>query len=408
MWHKGGAMASLEKILQQAVEAGIVTKKQSKDINDLALMHAPAFPAEQHKAAPQNDDAKPSHSHDEEPFQLFNGFSDIAIMVGLCILYIGTIQFMNIPYITGFFLTGNDIFGAQFANSFLVRSIIVSCALFYLGYFYGRKKNLAGPSNILTIFLAITIFSSIFGYFSSRSIDFLSFILFSTPKSGTHSVYFWIGFSTLASSIVMFAFWKFCRIPFALFFIALFLLGFFMASISFIITKMYNGAPHHKDWLFGENASYYLNIFIPSIVAGIVAFILALRFDARDPNRKTRDNANAFWLHAFSSIAFIHPIASNLFASETNISLFLLVTFITLIGLIALITDRRIFLLSCIGYMIAILLYYNILEIAGTLFLIGAFLVLVNTWWKNMRSHIMSALPNFPGKSKLHSWENAQ
>ena len=103
----------------------------------------------------------------------------------------------------------------------------------------------------------------------------------------------------------------------------------------------------------------------------------------------------------FAAPAIVNTVALTLFESDTAVSLLLLTTFLALMAVFAIVIDRRSFLVAAIGYVVAL----AITVIEGNAFLVilmlGAGLVFLGARWEAMRRTIMSALPEFPGKSSL-------
>jgi hypothetical protein len=84
----------------------------------------------------------------------------------------------------------------------------------------------------------------------------------------------------------------------------------------------------------------------------------------------------------------------------------LLALVLALAALLALVIDRRSFLTAGIGYLIFLIGY-----VAGdwdrpgswwvVLLIVGFGLTALGTFWTELRGHILRALPDFPGKSRL-------
>ena len=70
----------------------------------------------------------------------------------------------------------------------------------------------------------------------------------------------------------------------------------------------------------------------------------------------------------------------------------------------AMIIDRRSFLVAGIGYIVAIAIAVLEGNAAIVILILGLGLVLMGAKWEGLRTRIMDALPDFPGKDKLPPW----
>ena len=75
-----------------------------------------------------------------------------------------------------------------------------------------------------------------------------------------------------------------------------------------------------------------------------------MRHDLRDPHRVTRHAACAFWLHLLAAPAIVNTAAFTLYASSGATATAGLIVFLLAMTAVALVIDRRSFLLSGIGY----------------------------------------------------------
>ena len=139
---------------------------------------------------------------------------------------------------------------------------------------------------------------------------------------------------------------------------------------------------------------------------GLAIFAVAMWFDARDTERKTRLSDCAFWLHLLAAPLIVHGVMVSLLGTggfDTPIREILIITFFVCFFLLALYVDRRALLVSSISYAI-----YAITKLTGdhliqieniTMFvfmLFGIFIVFFGTYWYKTRSVIFSSLANKP------------
>ena len=112
------------------------------------------------------------------------------------------------------------------------------------------------------------------------------------------------------------------------------------------------GTPDNLDDLFLLSAGGPF-AFI-TLVLGFAVFLVAMWFDMSDPHRVTRRSANGFWLHVVAAPALVNTIALTLLDRDTAGSNILLVAVLAFFALVAIVIDRRSFLLAAIGYSVAL------------------------------------------------------
>jgi len=77
-------------------------------------------------------------------------------------------------------------------------------------------------------------------------------------------------------------------------------------------------------------------------------------FDGSDPHRVTRRSANGFWLHVVAAPALVNTIALSLLESDTTAANIVLLCVLFLFAIVAIIIDRRSFLIAAIGYVVVV------------------------------------------------------
>ena len=134
----------------------------------------------------------------------------------------------------------------------------------------------------------------------------------------------------------------------------------------------------------------------------LIGFAVAMRFDMSDPHRVSQRNIAGFWLHIVSAPAIVNTIALTLFNADTGAAYAILIAVLILLALIAVVIDRRSFLVAGVGYTVA--LAFTLAEGSAAvwaIFILGALLVVIGAQWERLRSGLMRALPAFPGKTRL-------
>jgi len=344
--------------LRAAVSAGLINETQAASLT---------------KLADERRGYRVATAEIDEPFELFKGFNEIFIVVGLIILYSGWTAITGIAAFSG--SEDNSI-------SFLIFGTLQVAVVSFMTIYFTLKRRMIAPSILLSIFLGL----------GAIQIGFAILQITSSPDTITLSV---VGGT---AAICLIAYWYVFRIPFSLMLSGL-------AVFAFAIGLFTTDTTQIKDLSDLFLLSTSPSISLITIGLGMGAFIIALRFDMSDPHRVTRRSANAFWLHVLAAPAIVNSIALTLYSNATLISFSLLAAFLIFIALVAVVIDRRSFLMSGIGYMIA--LVFTVLDggYGLVILLIGLGLVLLGSNWEKLRCKLMNSLPDFGGKNKLPPWK---
>lgn len=350
--------------LRAAVSAGLITEIQAASLS---------------KLADERRGYRAASAQIDEPFELFKGFNEIFIVVGLLILYAGW------SAITGVAIFDSvDTSKAKGASTLFLTGGMQIALIALLAKYFTLKRRMIAPSILLSI---------LFG-FGAIQLGYALLLATGAPETATMTI---TGGITAVSLI---AYWYFFRVPFSLLLSGL-------AVFVFAIGLSNNGSDINdfKD-LFLLTASRSSSKI--TIGLGLCAFAVAMYFDMSDPHRVTRRAANAFWLHVLAAPAIVNSIALTLYISATLTSFLFLALFLIAIALVAVIIDRRSFLISGTGYMIALILTVLDGGYGLVIFIIGGGLVLLGANWERLRCKLMNGLPSFHGKDKLPPWNNTQ
>jgi len=303
---------------------------------------------------------------DDEPFELFKGFAEIFVTVGLGMLFTGIMVL------------------AAFWGNFSIIPFLGALMAFGFAFYFTKKRRMNLPS----IWLATV--------FAANAAAFFGYLVFDPINPSEYDVLYvgLIGMAAMAGWFHLF------KLPFSMF-----LFGLFGLLVALAIAAILS--PNVIDFLQLRQGLFNLNnqSFFPvaTLVFGIVIFLLAMFFDMRDPHRISRYAASGFWLHVLAAIAIVNTVGLTLYNSG-NYTLTAAALFV--ISLIALIIDRRSFLTAGILYM-AFLLYAafegdgQFGALISTLLILGVFITVLGTWWASIRAVIMNALPGFPLKERL-------
>ncbi|MEQ8366470.1 MAG: hypothetical protein RIB61_07160 [Roseicyclus sp.] len=307
----------------------------------------------------------------DEPFELFKGFNEIFIVVSLSILYAG---FLGLTGATLLGTTKGYILGMIFAVVGLGGTIV-------LARYFTLIRRMVAPSIALAIMFGIS--AGQFGLSFSAMLDM--------EFQGTLTT------SAVVAAILLSVYYALFRVPFTVALIAMAVFG-----TAFGLAMTQGALPQSPADIFLLSVDGPFALI--TIGLGILGLIVALAFDMSDPHRITRRAASGFWLHVIAAPAIVNTVALSLFQIDTLAAQLAIVVFVSIMAIFAVIIDRRSFLVSGVGYIVA--LAATVAE--GNAFLIilllGAGLVLLGAQWEVLRRSLMGVLPAFPGKTRLPPW----
>ncbi len=336
--------------LRAAITRGILTEVQSAQL--IAL-------SEVRRAA--KDRVEPA----DEPFVLFKGFNEIFVVVGLTILFVG---WVGVATLMG--LVTDSPAGIET----IVLSALTILGLAGLARYFTLKRRMIAPSIALAIMTALSAFvlgAALVGSFASH-----------------HEV----ALTALVIAVVMAGYYALFRVPFVAAIIA--------ATVFFAIWGALSdlGTVSSTAFLMLENDTTASALII---AFGLVTFAVAMALDMSDPIRVSTRSGTAFWLHVVAAPAIVNTVALNLLNKGTPGAQGLLVAFLLGIALVAIVIDRRSFLVSGAGY--SVVLAATLFDGAApfAILALGLILVLLGSLWDRLRARLMQALPAFPGKTNL-------
>lgn len=342
--------------IRAAVAGNILTEPQAASLMALA---------DKRRATRENMDGL------DEPFELFRGFNEVFIVIGLLILYSGWMG-----------VAGISTFAASEANiSFAIYGSISIAVTYVLAQYFTLKRRMVAPSIMLVVIMGLSGLQV--GASLANLVGFENALLTA----------FTAGFST----VLLAAFYAVFRIPITTFFIAL---GVFV-SVGAIFVQGGADAPGLDDLFKLTNEGPFAII---TIVLGLLGLFIALRFDMSDPHRVTRRASAGFWLHVIAAPAIVNTIALTLFEAGGILPQIVLLVFLAAMAVFAIIIDRRSFLVAGIGYIVALAIGVLDGNAAIVILILGLGLVVLGAKWENLRARIMAALPAFAGKDKLPPW----
>ena len=339
--------------IRAAVGSGLLTEGQAASLTALA-----------HSRKGAREDLQLG----DEPFELFRGFNEIFIMVGLIILGAGWAG-----------VAGWAVYDQleTWKSTAVFYSLITAGLIWLLAEYFIRRRRMVGPANLLAIMFAGNAgFGFVQNYaqvFMLAREDYSSLIL---P-----------GLLTVGATLI---FWLRFKVPFTM---ALIATGLFAVALLAAATR--SGTPEDisEIFIFSAESSFAWITF----ALGIAAFAVAMYFDGSDPHRVTRRSAQGFWLHLVAAPMIINTVALSILSNESTTSYVTILAAMAGFAVVAIVIDRRSFLLAAIAYVVSVLLTLNpAFEDSGGAFLVlglGLFLVLLGAFWARIRAAILNALP---------------
>lgn len=339
-----------DAVLEQGVVRGIVTNEQVNSLRTLARDMAAV-------AAPEPED--------DEKLRFVTGFSDIFVTLGLS-LFLGAL---------GYF--------AAFKGNAAMWSVL-ALASWLLAEFFTRKRRMALPSIALLALFALSVFGAT-GFLLKwplrvpEEIGLLNFWGYDHERSWLVVI---AGLATVGMTALHY---RRFRVPVTIAAGA-------AALVVALVGVLFALFPEPSEGL----------VSFAFLVSGCAVFALAMRFDLSDPERVTRRNDIAFWLHLLAAPLIVHPLIRSFFGSgllpPVGTALAVLAVFV-LLGAVAVVIDRRAMLVSGLlyaGYAFSSLITqvgFESQSIPATVLALGAFVLLLSAGWRPVRTALLRLLP---------------
>ncbi len=309
----------------------------------------------------------------DEPFRLFRGFRDFFLAIGLAILAIGMGASTLVTLAGDAFTGGAQDIGWSGAAGF--------AALAAIGWLFGElvTRRLRLPLSSMVVALAFCGAVGVSVLFAAAWL--------APPQERLLDIGQPVIFAALAAVAGAAAFyWRF-RLPFVL----LLLAG---AAALAVYTMARLAAPG-----FAET---YADLVLSLL--GLSVFVGAMAYDLSDPPRLTRRSECAFWLHLLAAPLLLNgaigAFRDGLFAGNASDAIYVL-AIVAVLGLIALLIDRRALLVSGLLYLGVALSVSLDSFFAGTdqlvpstLLVLGAVLVALGLGWTPARRALLAIIPD--------------
>ncbi len=310
---------------------------------------------------------------DDEPFELFKGFAEIFVTVGLGLLISGLLG-----------LTA--IFGG-----FALIPIAMMALSIILALYFTKRRRMSLPSIALCVGFALGLLALMDGLMS----DAVNASLL----------------TGLAGMVGIAIYYRIFKLPFAMFVFGLFALLAVTGIVESIEPSPREGVSSGRSLIdmFGVTRYFDLRnspyMAVGTLVFGVLAFLGAIYFDTKDPHRVSRYASTAFWLHILAAPALVNTLVMSNYAMG-GLGTVIAIAILTVFTLLAVIIDRRSFLTAGLVYM-GLLISQAVSETGTdwapviTMLVLGVFVTTLGAFWTQARAAIMGALPNFPGKERL-------
>lgn len=367
--------------LEAAAAAGVIKAEQVGPLHDFLASRAAGV-----ATAPSG----------EEDLRFIRNFHDVFLAIGIVLLAIGLAVAVTVYVAT----SGNE--NPQ-VGAITSGGLFAACGalMWGLGEVFARRRRLFLP--------AIAIVISLTGFMIVATALLYAGVLVGTGFDGSGldwsrmppELRWGILLATAMAFIAPFAFYLRFRLPFSLG-----LTGGGIAGFIVVAAMIANF----------EMTMQYLPLL--SLVLGIMLFIAAVAFDARDPARTTRYSDNGFWLHfaaaplilngtfgligmafgnefaAGGAGALIQSAATDQGQATAHAALTLLV--VAALGVVSLLINRRVLIVSTLittGVAIGVLMNAVGMGAGGlaasTLIVLGAFVLILGGSWHTVRRALL-------------------
>jgi len=335
--------------LRAAVGAGIVTEAQAASLASLA---------------DSRRGARTDLAVGDEPFELFKGFNEVFIVVGLLILAMGWAGVVGVAYTA-------EITNPQQAA--MLYGSIGALIIWAMSEYFIRRRRMVGPAIALSILFTGNAAIALTAYFAQ-------------PFMVGQQDYASLPLPFILGTAAIGVFWYRFRVPFAMAMIAV---GFFIVAILMAATSQ--GTPQDPSDLFLLSAGGPFAWI--TLVLGLLVFAAAMAFDMSDPHRVTRRSANGFWLHVVAAPALVNTLALTLLDRNAH---WALLGVMLIFALVAIVIDRRSFLIAAIGYIVALAsTVFDGETTALTVLALGIILLLLGAFWEKIRARLLRLMPRF-------------
>lgn len=335
--------------LRAAVAAGIVSEAQAASLTTLSDARRAGRDATRARA---------------EPFELFRGFNEIFIVVGLIILGMGWFGVWNLIFATN----------GGFRTTWIAAAVATLTAIAALSEYFIVRRRMVAPAIALTIGWAGASLALWVLIFDSVS-------LFGGLDLSSAVVPF------LMATATMLLFWVRYRVPFA---IAILAASAFAALMIALANASGQDFALQQVFRLSAQGPFALG----TLVFGLVLFGIAMWFDMSDPHRISLRSSNGFWLHVIAAPAIVNTLALSLLDAGTTLALAALAVALLFLAIVSIVIDRRSFLVSGVGYVVVLMGTVIDREgLAPAILILGVMVVGLGAGWHSIRRRLLGLVP---------------
>lgn len=293
---------------------------------------------------------------DEEQFRLLSGFNDIFVSIAV-VLVLAALAWI----------------GRSLAD--WVGAILVAAASWTLAEYFTRTRRLALPSILLLAAFVGGVAAAV-----------LALLAASGSASSPRAAGLVAAAAALAAAGAAWLHWRRFMVPITV--------AAGAAALAGVAVGLALAAAPGARWLLEA---------VP-LICGIAIFVLAMRWDMSDRERRTRRADVAFWLHLAAAPMIAHPVFQllGIFDSGTTaLTAVVVLLLYAMFGIVALAVDRRALLVSSLAYVLYALtsLFRNAgaidLAWAFTALAIGSGLLTLSAFWHPLRAAVVGLLGSF-------------
>ncbi|HIV73252.1 MAG TPA: hypothetical protein H9903_20125 [Candidatus Aquabacterium excrementipullorum] len=292
---------------------------------------------------------------DEEHFRLITGFNDVFVVIA-CVLLLVSVTWI-----------GNTV-------SPLLGTLALSCTAWALAEFFTRQRRMALPSIVLMFAFvggAMVTVPALFGEAPDSLLAHRGSAITAAFVAGAAALGAWLH-------------WRRFKVPIT---VAAGALGVTIGLMATTLVSVKGARP----WLP-----------LMWVTAGVLVFLLAMRWDGQDTRRQTRRADVAFWLHLLAAPMLVHPIFNSWIVHqgqpETTQAVIVVALYVG-IALVSLAIDRRALMVSALAYVLytfsSLLKNHGVVSLgfAITALGIGSALLLLSAFWHRSRAGVLRQLP---------------
>ena len=307
---------------------------------------------------------------DEEPVRLVGGFDDLFVALATLLIFIGVLSYS--PGSTASFF-------------------VVAGASIGLSEYFAKRVRLRLTSLLLataTVVAAAQGFVALWGTKHATLLYGLNWLDDSVSPSLADLVSSLS--AMLAGSAIAVAYWFRYQVPVA---VAL--------ACAFLLHALQSALLHVLEFELFR---------VLSLTYGLCIFAFAIYWDRRDPNRTKLASDVAFWLHLLAAPLIVNPIytwamGADLFqvaesGTPSDLGLISVLVIYLALGLVALIVNRRVFVVAGLAYVIValVLLLKSDVPVGQTVALaltaMGLVFLVVAVLWGALHQALMTLLPD--------------